>query len=309
MSTVDERYEVSVCANCGRGEEESHKLKSCTACKLVKCCSRACQIAHQSQHKKECRKRAAELHDEKLFKQPPAAEDCPICFERLPYLNTGSSYYSCCGKVLCSGCIDAPLYDDQGNKLDNEKCPFCRVPWPESEEEAVERLKERMEIRDPMAIFNMGCYYRVGINGFPQDYTKALELWRRAADLGCAGAYNNIGCAYDIGEGVEVDKKKAKHYLELAAMAGDVAARRNLGILEEEEKGNMSRAIKHYMLAVRGGDNDSLKQIKQLYSKGYATKEDYTKALQSYQAYIEEIKSVKRDEAAAASERWRYLLN
>ena len=279
------------------------------ACKLVKYCSRECQIAHRPQHKKECRKRAAELHDEKLFEQPPPTEDCPICFERLPYLNTGSSYYSCCGKVLCSGCIDAPLYDDQGNKLDNEKCPFCRVPWPESEEEAVERLKERMEIRDPMAIFNMGCYYRVGVNGFPRDYTKALELWHQAADLGCAGAYNNIGCAYDIGEGVEVDKKKAKHYLELAAMAGDVAARNNLAV-NEVRTGNMDRALKHWIIAVKGGKKKSLDSIKWLYSNGHARKDDYANALQAYQAYIEEIKSVERDEAAAAaSERWRYLLD
>jgi len=44
---------VSVCANCGKGEEESGKLKSCTACKLVKYCNRECQIAHRPQHKKK----------------------------------------------------------------------------------------------------------------------------------------------------------------------------------------------------------------------------------------------------------------
>ena len=31
---------VSVCTNCGKGEEESHKLKTCAACELVKYCSR-----------------------------------------------------------------------------------------------------------------------------------------------------------------------------------------------------------------------------------------------------------------------------
>ena len=36
---------------------------------------------------------------------------------------------------------------------------------------------------------------------------------------------------------------------------------------------------------------DSLKRIKELYTDGYATKEDYTKALQSYQAYLSEIKT------------------
>ena len=64
-STEDDN--VSICANCGK---EGSNLKSCTACKLVKYCNRECQIAHRPQHKKVCKKRAAELHDEKLFKQP-----------------------------------------------------------------------------------------------------------------------------------------------------------------------------------------------------------------------------------------------
>jgi len=39
------------------------------------------------------------------------------------------------------------------------------------------------------------------------------------------------------------------------------------------------------MIAVKD-DNDSLKQIQILYTNGHASKEDYTKALQLYQAYI-----------------------
>src|SRR6056300_1639983 len=95
----------TLCANCGKGEDESGHLKNCVACKMVKYCSRDCQKAHRSQHKKECRKRAAELRDEKLFKQPPQKEDCPICVMRLPSIDiTGSKYYTCCGKIICSGC-------------------------------------------------------------------------------------------------------------------------------------------------------------------------------------------------------------
>ena len=61
----------------------------------------------------------------------------------------------------------------------------------------------------------------------------------------------------------------------------------------------MGRAIKHYMIAVEGGYADSLKEIQDLYTKGYVTKDDYAKALQSYQAYLGEIKSDARDRAAA----------
>ena len=48
--------------------------------------------------------------------------------------------------------------------------------------------------------------------------TKANELLLKAGELGCAEAYRNLGMSYNNGLGVEVDKKKAKHYYELAAM-------------------------------------------------------------------------------------------
>ena len=71
------------------------------------------------------------ISDEELFKQPPPAkEDCPICFLVLPTMQSGRRYKTCCGKTICSGCIHAPLYDTYGNEVDNQKCPFCRVPTP-----------------------------------------------------------------------------------------------------------------------------------------------------------------------------------
>jgi len=103
---------MSCCANCGKTEEDGNTtLKACVACKMVKYCNRECQINHRPKHKEECKKRAAELHDEALFKQPPHNEDCPICFIPLPKLHTtGSKYYACCGKVVCSGCIFSQVF-------------------------------------------------------------------------------------------------------------------------------------------------------------------------------------------------------
>ena len=307
MSTADNENSISTCANCGK---ESDNLKACTACTLVKYCNRDCQIAHRPQHKKECRRRAAELHDIELFKQPPNPYgDCPICFLRIPSLSSGSIYHACCGKFICCGCYYAPVYDNQGNKVDIEKqneCAFCRVVAPKSNEKLVKRIMKRVELDDPMAIYNLGVYYRDGLYGFPQDHTKALELWYRAGELGSAESYGSIGYVYNNGQGMKVDKKKAKYYYELSAMRGNVAARHNIGN-NEWRAGNFDRALKHFIIAVRGGSNSSLEMIKQMYTDGYSTKEDYTKALQLYQAYLGEIKSKQRDEAAAAySVRYRY---
>ena len=260
----------------------------------VKYCSVACQKAHRRQHKRECKKRVAEIFDETLFRQPPLGEDCPICFLPLPLMSTGSKYQTCCGKVICSGCVHAV------NKMDpDKKCPFCRVPGPESDEEFIERVEKRVEMGDANGIYNIGCFYYQGKYCMTQDRAKALELWHRVGELGSSEAYNNIGYAYDHGEGVERDDEKAKHYYELAGIGGDVRARYNLGI-DEKNEGNMSIALKHFMIAVGCGHDESLKVVREFYVNGHATKDDYAKALRAYQKYLDGIKSAQRDEAASA---------
>ena len=102
------------------------------------------------------------ISDAELFKQPPPAGDCPICFLRLPFLNTGRRYMSCCGQEICSGCFYAQVYDNQGNIVAKRVCPFCRTPTPTSEKEAIKREKKRVNLGDPIAIYNTGMYYRDG---------------------------------------------------------------------------------------------------------------------------------------------------
>jgi len=245
------------------------------------------------------------ISDEELFKQPPPDEDCPICFLLLPTFTSGRKYQTCCGKVICSGCVYTVRYVSKTKKTAITLCPFCRVPAHTSDKEANERDKKRKEKDDPIAIFNLGVYQRDGKYGFRQDRAKALKLWYRAAELGYSKAYCSIGVAYELGRCVEVDKKKATYYYKLAAIGGEAQARFNLG-RDELQRGNFDRALKHFMIAVRSGQNNSLDTVKDMYSNGHATKEDYTKALQLYQEYLGEIKSNQRDEAAAFDERYRY---
>ena len=127
----------------------------------------------------------------------------------------------------------------------------------------------------------------------------------RAGKLGHATAYYNIGIAIYHGEGVELDREKARRYYELAAMRGDVDARYNLGCMEASV-GNMDKALKHWMIAIKVGMSDSLNMVKELYSEGHVPKEDYTKALRLYQAYLNEIKSDQRDKAAAEDKNCKY---
>jgi len=249
-----------------------------------------------------------ELHDETLFKQPPPSlEDCQICMQQMPTLNKGSKYMACCGNRICNGCLYASFRDNQGTiVVDNKKCAFCRTPWHASDDDLIERMKKREEAGDTEAMFNLGVYYRDGQHGFPQDHTKALVLWHRAAERGHIGAYSNIGYAYSFGKGVEVDKKKAMHYYEHAAMRGDETARYNLVGIKEKKAGNIDRALKHYLIAVRDGHSKSLKKIQKMYSDGNIPKDEFTKALRLRQEYLSDIKSDQRDKAAATNDIYRY---
>ena len=291
--------DVSVCANCGK---EGSNLNVCNKCKEATYCNAACKKKHRSKHKKQCERRVTELHDEALFREPlPQYGDCPICFIRLPTMDEGRMYMPCCGKDICSGCAHAPVYDNHGKIIVEIKCPFCRTPPPASKDEILERLKKRRKVDDTYAFFLMGSYYSYGLNGLPQDSAKAIEFFRKAGKFG----HNNIGHAYYNGEGVERDEKMASHYYELSAMEGNVVARYNLGI-NEENAGNYDRALKHYMIAVRGGYTPSVKAIQQMYMDGRVTKDHYANALQSYQAYVNEIKSDQRDKAAAFDAEYKY---
>ena len=88
-------------------------------------------------------------------------------------------------------------------------------------------------------------------------------------------------------------------------MRGVAEARHNLGSVEYDY-GNIDKALRHFMIAVKGGSNDTLESIQDMFKGGHVTKDDYSKALRAFQAYVGEIKSQQRDEAAAFSDRYKY---
>ena len=140
MTTTDEE-EMNTCANCG--EEGSDVTNTCNKCKSVMYCNAACKKKHKKKHKKQCERIVAELHDEALFKQPPILEeDCPICFLRMPTLDTGCKYKSCCGKVICGGCIHAVRSRNGGCV---GLCPFCRTAAPKTNKNNPRILSETFQ--------------------------------------------------------------------------------------------------------------------------------------------------------------------
>ena len=292
MSAAAESESVQCCASCGIAEVDDIKLKNCDDCDLVRYCSDTCQEDHRSQHKEECEKRAAELHDEILFKQPESTHrgDCPICCLPVPIGEKKSILMSCCGKSICIGCMLAnKLREIEGSM--NERCLFCRNPSPRTEEETIQRLMKRMEVNDPSAICHLGTKrYKYG------DYTSALEYFTKAASLGDAFAHHQLSGMYGEGHGVEKDEKKELYHTEQAAIGGQPEARYNLGCIEYEN-GRVDRAVKHWIIAAKLGDDDALEDVKGLYKAGSVSKEDFAATLRGHYATIVATKSPQREEA------------
>ena len=202
-------------------------------------------------------------------------------------------FKSCCGKSICIGCVIA-MRKREGKDI----CAFCRKPPAlRSEKEVIDRTKNLMDKGNAEA-FNMlaGCYLRGGEMGIQQDYQKACELFIKAGELGHADGYCNLGNSYNTGRGLEIDKKKAKHYYELSAMMGGAESRHNLGCMEFED-GNVDRAMKHFFMAARAGHTGSLDAVKQMFMQGGITKDGYASTLRVYHERQNEMKSDERDEA------------
>jgi TPR repeat protein len=305
------------CAECGGKEGGVISLKACTSCMVVKYCSANCQRNHWPKHKKVCKLRAAEIRDEALFKDPPAKEECPICFLPMPaklvccvplppanitsipindfaneheeLINKATEeYYECCGKSICGGCVYS--FRKSGNI---GTCPFCKTDRiGKTDEERVEEFMKRVEVNDAGAMYILGSYNYHGQLGLQQDREKAMELWKQAADLGSRRAHFQLGCIYHE----EGDSKKEKFHYEAAAMAGHEGARVALGTMEAMSR-KIGRAVKHWMIAASGGHYKAMKNLLIAFNQGSTSRATIDSTLTAYNNSCVEMRSEARDAA------------
>ena len=73
---------------------------------------------------------------------------------------------------------------------------------------------------------------KAGIDAWQSgDYSRAISVWRPLAEAGDADAAFNLGQAYRLGRGVELDLAIAQNWLEQAARKGHTDAQTTLGLL------------------------------------------------------------------------------
>eukprot|EP00984_Skeletonema_dohrnii_P032870 scaffold27815_cov78-Skeletonema_dohrnii-CCMP3373.AAC.1 len=293
MSEDNAAVDTSLCcSSCGITAVDEVKLKECAECDLVRYCSDECLKEHKLQHKEACEKRAAELRDELLFKQPESSHlgDCPICMIPLPLYETKSTINQCCSKTMCTGCNYANQMREIEGSL-QQRCPFCRKPMPSNAEECDKQRMKRIQINDPVAICREGfTQYDKG------DYLSAFEYYTRAAGLGDVDAHYRLGRLYHFGHGVEKDIEKEMYHLEQATIGGHPTARHNIGA-HEWTNGKMKRAVKHMIIAATQGNDSSIKALMEMFKGGFVDKDDLAATLRAHQAAVNATKSPQREAA------------
>ena len=237
----------------------------------------------------------AETANVDLFAPIPEREECPICMVTLPIINTkGTLFHPCCGKIICGGCIYKSLMKGiKDNGADSSKiglCAFCRQQAPENDTKAIKKL---MKKKNPHAFMHKAERYKAGAYGVFQSYTRALEMYTCAAELGNAEAFEKIGSCYHTGIAVEQDKSKALEYWEVAAKKGCIKAHLALA-------GYKVNADQHYTdhlkVAASAGDKHSMDALMKLYKLNELSKEELTQTLRAFQASTNEMKSKDRDD-------------
>lgn len=101
---------------------------------------------------------------------------------------------------------------------------------PENVKRGYELIAQAAELcpNDSAICFNLGkCYY--DDKGVAQDYAKAVEWYRKAAEQGNAAAQNNLGDCHYFGNGVAQDYAQAAEWYRKAADQGSLVAQENLG--------------------------------------------------------------------------------
>jgi len=295
----DQQGDIISCSSSNISEDEDTHFKTCDACDLVQCCSCSddCQTEHRPSNEESCVERAAEVRDKTLFQQPKTTHlgDCPICLLPIPVDINAYVMESCCSTFVCNGCSYANRQRELEDNLE-QRCPFCRVTPPETNEEGEVRKMKRVEASDPVALCEVGKkHYHEG------DFSAAFEYWTRAIEgegPGAVDAHDNLAIMYQQGlGGAEKDEEKQLYHLEVAAIAGHPTARYSLANYEGRH-GRDDRAVKHLIIAVKQGSSDAIQTLKKMYGQGMIKKEGFAACLRVYQTAVEATKSPQREEAA-----------
>lgn len=150
--------------------------------------------------------------------------------------------------------------------------------------------------QESVEFYNQGYWYYTGTNGFPLNYNKALESFRRAAELGNADAMNYLGVMYQYGKNVIRDTRIAAdwYYKAIKADNGNAYAAHNLGVLYYNGDGvprDMVKAFQFFKASVDLGLGNTTSVYPQsCYMAGVIAMEHYKNRKEAVPFFVDAAK-------------------
>jgi hypothetical protein len=212
---------------------------------------------------------------------------CPICREDWD-VNVSAVLRVCCCRTVCRSCHA---------KIVTGACPLCRIPRAENAAESLARLRRHVENDVPEAMAHLAGQYsaRTCYLGLPQNFKKAVKIYKRAVELGNVDAMMRLGLLYDKGHGVKADRKKSMQLTRMAADRGSASAQFNLAFDLEDDEATRREAFSYYKRSANQGLTDAVYSIGRCYERGIGVERDVDEARRWY-----ERAAAKGDEDAIA---------
>ncbi len=130
----------------------------------------------------------------------------------------------------------------------------------------------------------LGVMYAEG-KGVPQNYSKAIKWFKKAAIRGDSDAQYSLGYIYFNGQGIDQDLEKSISWFKKAAEQANSSAQNYLGIIFLNGFGveqNEFEAFNWFKLAAENGNANGQYNVGWMVSNGRVTKTDPGKALKWY---------------------------
>ena len=233
-------------------------------------------------HADEVRARITAEHEAARFRREANPEPepesarfgsrCPICLEEWD-VNAPRVFRTCCCRSVCQSC--------EGKIPFNQPCPLCRSPPTKDDAEDLARLRRHVENGVSEAIDFLGKCYGEGNLGLLQSDKKAAKLYKRAAELGNAEAMVNLGTLYVLGQGVKLDRAKAKNLWQHAATRAHPVAQCHIGHVLRQD-GKADEAIGLYKLSAAQGYTQAEHSLAISYHFGIGVPGDFEEARRWY---------------------------
>lgn len=162
------------------------------------------------------------------------------------------------------------------------RCYVLGLGTRRSEGRAFTWFKKALSAGYHLSACSLADYYWLGIDRCRQDYKKAIEYYRIAANAGVPIAMRKLAFAYRQGLGTAVNLREAFQWYKQSADLGERTSQFNVAVMYQKGQGTISdeaAAFKYFLLSAKQGDPDAQFYAGQAYLNGCGVEKDSTEGL------------------------------